>query len=427
MTDLRFPPGFMWGTATAAHQVEGDNIFSDWWEWETAPGPKAPLAEPSGRACEHYDRYVDDLRLLADLGFNTYRFSVEWARIEPAEGRFDPAELEHYSAVVDACIALGLRPVVTLQHFTLPFWLQRRGGWLSPFMPERFARYARMVVERFGDRVTYYCTINEPGGMIANGFLGLTSWPPFREDLREHHRAADTLLATHRRGRDVIHELAPGARVGMTHALQDWYANKAGEPVLRWFRHLLEDRYLDVADGDDFIGIQTYTRVGVLLPRPLRPVTRGVVHSRRLSEHVLLRQVRRQARRLADGGDPHAERRTQMGYAYAPRAVEATTRRIARRFPGTELLITEHGIGTADDAERIDYIREGLSSVHAMVEDGLPVTGYLHWSLLDNFEWDLGYRPTFGLVAVDRDTQQRTPKPSARYLGGIARSGVLST
>lgn len=426
VADLHFPDDFMWGAATAAHQVEGDNTFSDWWQWETAPEPKAPLAEPSGAACDHYRRYREDLRLLADLGLNTYRFSVEWARVEPSEGRLDPAALDHYADVVDTCLALGITPIVTLQHFTLPQWLQQDGGWLHPRMPERFARYAQIVVEELGDRVTYYCTINEPGGMIANGYLGLERWPPFRESYTDFRQAADNLVATHRRARDVIRETRPGAKVGMTHALQDWHADAGGEHLVRWFRHVLEDRYLEPCDEDDFIGVQTYTSIDVDLPRVLRRLARGATRSSTLVDKVVLPEIRRQSRRLAETGDPNAERRTQMGYAYAPAAVEATTRRVAERFPGTELLITEHGIGTDDDTERVDYIREGLAAVHRMIEAGLPVTAYVHWSLLDNFEWNLGYRPTFGLVAVDRGTQARTVKPSARFLGDVARTGTLT-
>ena len=229
---LTFPNDFLRGAATAAHQVEGDNRTSDWWEWETDRFSKVSLAEPSGSACDHFHRYRDDIALLARLGLNAYRFSVEWARVEPRAGEFDEAALMHYSDMVAACVQSGVTPIVTLQHLTLPAWVAHAGSWLNPDMPDYFARYTRKVVERLGDLVRYFCTINEPGNLLTRGYLGTFPSPPFIRDLTAFDTAAAAVNAAHRRSRDVIKELFPSARVGMAHALQDWHANAGGTALM---------------------------------------------------------------------------------------------------------------------------------------------------------------------------------------------------
>jgi beta-glucosidase len=425
---LTFPDGFLWGAATAAHQVEGDNRTSDWWEWETDGSPKVPLAEPSGIACDHFHRYRDDIALLAGLGLNAYRFSVEWARVEPRAGEFDEAALAHYSDVVEACVQSGLTPIVTLHHFTLPAWVAHAGSWLNPDMTDYFARYTRKVVERLGDRVHYFCTINEPGNLLTRGYLGTFPTPPFMQDLTAFDTAAATVNAAHRRSRDVIKELFPSARVGVAHALQDWRANSGGMAMMNFARELYEDRFFAETGQDDFIGVQAYTRVEVDVPGLARPLTAVTLRSRRLTEAVLLPLLRRSARAAepAEGQRFDGRRRTQMGWLWAPEAVEVAARRLDGLFPGKELLITEHGLATEDEVERVEYIESGLRSVQRMLGDGLIVSGYVYWSLLDNYEWWHGYRPRFGLVAVDRITQERTVKASARWYGEVASTKHLA-
>jgi beta-glucosidase len=425
---LTFPNDFLWGAATAAHQVEGDNRTSDWWEWETDGFSKVSHAEPSGSACDHFHRYRDDIALLARLGLNAYRFSVEWARVEPRAGEFDEAALTHYSDMVAACVQSGVTPVVTLQHFTLPAWVAHAGSWLNPDMPDYFARYTRKVVERLGDLVRYFCTINEPGNLLTRGYLGTFPSPPFIRDLTAFDAAAAAVNVAHYRSREVIKELFPSARVGMAHALQDWHANAGGTALMAFARELYEDRFFAEAGRDDFIGVQTYTQVKVDAPKVARPLTAAMLRSRRLTEVVLLPLLRSSARAAEPAEGKRSDdgrRRTQMGWLWAPEAVEVTARRVGGIFPGKELLITEHGLATDDDAERIEYIDAGLRSVHRMLGDGLAVSGYIHWSLLDNYEWRHGYRPKFGLIAVDRTTQERTVKPSARWYGAIASTKQL--
>ena len=414
----------MWGTATAAHQVEGGNSNSDWWEWELKPG--TPCKEPSGTAIDHYARYETDISMLAGLGFGVYRFSVEWARIEPAEGVFDEAQLEHYRAVVAAARRAGLVPMVTLYHFTLPQWVAKKGSWLSDETPRLFEGYVRHVVEALGESVDWYCTINEPGIVAVGGYLGMLGFPPGARGLANWQRAGNLLIEGHRRARAAVKELRPSARVGQTHAMLEWESNAGGRPMMKFSRHMSEDIYLEASKEDDFIGVQTYTRVQLNMPRPAGWLTRPILAVNPLARLVMALAMSRIDLSNPPAPDPNdGGRRTQMGYEFRPQAVAATVRRVAELLPGKPIIVTEHGLATADDAERVEFITGGLAALHAVIADGIPLGGYIHWSAFDNFEWDKGYSMTFGMIGVDRATQERTVRPSARFLGDIARNNKL--
>ncbi len=386
-----FPAGFVWGTATAAHQVEGGNWNNDWWQWEHTPG--SPCREPSGDACDQYHRYAGDLDVLAGLGFNAYRFSLEWSRIEPEDGELSRAALEHYRRVCDACHARGLATIVTFHHFTTPRWLTARGGWTNPATADHFARFCARAAGHLGDAIDRACTINEPN-IVAELGHHWGVFPPGARDPALRLRANEVFIDAHRKGVAAIRVARPGVPVGLTLAMQDYQAVDGGEAVRDRERRDMEDVFLAATRGDDFVGVQTYTRVrygpdGMRAP------------------------------------DPSA-RLTQMGYEFWPEALEACIRRAAAMTPGTPLLVTENGIGTDNDAERIEYVGHALRGVAACLADGIRVQGYVYWSLLDNFEWAYGYGPKFGLVAVDRETQARHPKPSASWLGAIARANALA-
>ena len=420
MTDISFPDGFLWGTATAAHQVEGGNANSDWWAFERMPD--TPCKEPSGTAIEHYQRYGRDIALLAGLGFNTYRFSVEWARIEPAEGEFDQAELDHYRKMVDLCRKSKLTPMVTLNHFTLPKWVADRGGWLGPSVTRLFERYTRRVVQALGDHVEWYCTVNEPGMVAFGGYGGGFPFPPGLKGAENWRGATTRLIEAHKVSRAAIKELRPSAKVGLTNAMQEWEANAGGAPVMNYARGLMEDVYLEAAADDDFIGVQTYTRARLELPRAAGFAAQLALSIPAIERLIVGRMTSWQRESgIAASHDP-AARTTQMGYEFRPQAVAAAVRRAAQFLPGKPIVVTEHGVATADDAERIEFITEGLRSLHAVIEDGIPLKGYIHWSAFDNFEWASGYGMTFGLIAVDRATQERTVKSSGRFLGEVARA-----
>jgi beta-glucosidase len=384
-----FPDGFLWGTATAAHQVEGGNWNNDWWAWEHQPG--SGCAEPSGDACDHWHRWPEDVSMLAGLGFGAYRFSLEWSRIEPEEGEFSRAALDHYRRMCAGCWEAGLEPVVTFHHFTTPRWVAARGGWADPATAERFARFCERAARHLGDLVGRACTINEPNIVAHHGYLSGV-FPPGERDPDLRRRVAGVFADAHGRAVAAI-KAGPGdPPVGLTLAMSDWQTVAGGEARRDALREEDEQVFLEAARDDDFIGVQTYTR-------------------RRIGPDGML--------------DPEAGvPRTIMGYEFWPQALGATIRRAAE-VTGVPVLVTENGVATADDAERIEYIRRALAAVLGCLADGVDVRGYLYWSALDNFEWSHGYGPTFGLVAVDRATQVRTPKPSAAWLGGVARANAL--
>jgi len=405
---FRFPEGFLWGTATSAHQVEGNNTQSDFWFLEHFPG--TAFAEPSGDACDHYHLYPDDIRLLARLGFNSYRFSLEWARIEPEPGRFSLAALDHYRRMLAACWENRLLPCLTFHHFTAPLWFTADGGWEDERAPDRFAKFCERAARHLGDLIGLACTINEAN---LNGSLAVRGTFP-REGLKyrlkfmaeaarrcgttlerfspylfgDPNRINEIMLKAHLKSREAV-KSGPGRfPVGLTLSMDDYQALPGGEETRD--RALAEDYgpFLEAARSDDFIGVQTYSRTRFGPQGPVGP-EEGV--------EVLV-----------------------MGYEFWPEALEATIR-WAWQKAGVPIYVTENGIGTDDDRQRIAYVRRALKGLIRCLQDGVDVRGYYYWSFLDNFEWLFGYKPRFGLVAVDRQTQRRTVKPSGLWLGRIAR------
>ena len=408
MVDFQFPKDFLWGTATAAHQVEGNNINCESWVLEHLPG--TIYAEPSGDACDHYHRYPADIALLADLGFNAYRFSIEWARIEPEEGEFSYASLEHYRRMLTTCHEHGIAPVVTFHHFTSPRWLHRYGGWLGEKTPERFARSCERVTDHLGDLISVACTVNE-----ANIAMLLAKLLPFNRQEQPwwgaaaqafgvpadrlglfqfvaNARSREIIMAAHRRAFDVIHAGPGDFPVGMTLALPDIQQGEGGESRAAEFRREMSDCYLEQLRGDDFVGVQTYARM-VVGPDGLIPP----------GEDVEL---------------------NQMGEEFYPEALGGTIRHAAQ-VTGIPIYVTENGLASTDDSRRLEYIQRALRCVVNSLESGIDVRGYFCWSAFDNYEWVSGYRPQFGIIAVDRKTQQRTAKPSAHWLGAVARANRL--
>ena len=420
---MRLPKDFMIGAATAAHQVEGNNTNCDFWVQEHLP--HTSFLEPSGEACDHYHRYETDIRLLSEAGCSAYRFSVEWARIEPEEGCFDETEIAHYRDVIRCCRRYGIEPVLTLHHFTSPIWLIRKGGWAAETVTEDFCRYASFVIQRLGSELRWVCTLNEAnlglqlnaisrryqlmaeqsressaqvgmnlGKMRENAaFLARENLDAFgTEDpqvfVRPHRPEVDLRIArTHQAARAAIKAICPELKVGLTLSLHDLQAEPGGEAFAdaAWeeeFRH-----YLPYIREDDFLGVQNYTRTRYGASGQMPP--------------------------------PEGAELTQMNYEFYPEALEHVLRRVHREFKG-DLLVTENGVAVSDDSRRVEFLRRAFEGVRRCLDDGLPIKGYLYWSLLDNFEWQRGYSMTFGLVAVDRSTQARTAKPSLYALGRLA-------
>ena len=426
MSELVFPDGFLWGTATSAHQTEGGNSNNDWWDWELKPD--TPTREPSGKAIEHYTRYARDTAILGELGFNTYRLGVEWSRIEPEEGQFDEKQLEHYRKVMAAVRRAGMAPMVTLHHFTLPRWVAAQGGWVSDKTPVLFERYVGRVVEALGERVDWYCTINEPGVVAFGGYMGALPFPPGIRGLDNWKRSIRLLKEGHRRSLAAIKELRPMARAGLVHSMQAWESNTGGRPAMEYSRRMAEDVFLEGCKEDDYIGVNTYTRTRLELPLPLNFLSRLALAVPALERRAVERasvMVVRESEALATDPPADGVRRTQMGWEWRPQAIATTVRRVAQMHPGKPIVVTEHGVATANDEERIEFIRDGLAALHPLIGEGIPLRGYIHWTAFDNFEWAFGYDMLFGLIGVDRKTQERAIKPSARFLGEIARTNKL--
>ena len=378
-----FPAGFLWGAAVGAHQSEGNNIASDWWYRENTPD--AGIPERAGDALDSYHRWPEDLDLVAAAGLTDYRFGIEWSRIEPVDGHISLANVAHYRRIVEGALARGLRPLVTLHHFTLPLWFSATGGWLRPDAAERFLRYVDAIgpalagVHRVG-------TINEPNVVATLAQLAgagtLSAGLPVPD-------AATTraLIEVHHATRDRLRRDHPGIQVGWGVSVQDYQAEPGAEQALADYAGPRDEVFLRAAAGDDWVGVQAYTR-GRIAPD-------GVAFR---DEGVEL---------------------TQTGWEYYPQALGGAVRRVAKVVGDLPVIVTENGIATADDARRIEFTTAALESLRAAMDDGIDVRGYFHWSLLDNWEWG-SWEPTFGLVSVDRKTFARTPKPSLTWLGSLA-------
>jgi beta-glucosidase len=388
---VTFPDGFVWGVAAASHQIEGGNWNNDWWAFEHQPG--TPCQEPSGDACDSYHRYAEDIALVRDHGFAAYRFSIEWSRIEPEDGEFSRAALEHYRRMLAACHEQGVDPVVTFHHFSNPRWFAALGGWESDDSVDRFARYCERTVEHLGDLITIGCTINEPNIVSLMGWI-VGVFPPGRRDIAAHATVNENLKAAHRRAYDVIKGGPGDFPLGSCIATGDWWAPEGADDALQRTRYMHEGQHLENARGDDYVGVQAYSRT-------------------RLDE-----------RGMPMGPEDGVEVVSSMGYEYWPDALEVAIRHAAD-VAQVPIYVTENGLGHDDDEKRIAYVQHALEGVGRCLADGIDVRGYFYWSLLDNFEWALGYTPRFGLVSVDRTSFQRTPKPSAKWLGDIARANQL--
>ncbi|MFJ4014797.1 glycoside hydrolase family 1 protein [Microbacterium sp. NPDC090014] len=395
MTDTA--SAFLWGAATAPHQVEGNNVNSDWWLYEQL----MPHFGLSGDAVDSYHRYEEDMRLLADAGLTAYRFGIEWSRVEPIAGEYSRAALAHYRRMIDTAQGLGLTPVVTLHHFTSPRWFVEEGGWLGDTAIDRFAAYVTRVVDIL-DGVDWVCTINEPNMLalmvLMSRSINPDAVPSFITPTvqpgegfvlpRPSLHVGERLVEAHLAARAVLKERT-SARVGWTLANLNLWAKPENEVYLEAERHAREDLYLRAARDDDFIGVQAYST----------------------------QEIDAQGFVAAEPGPEN----TLVGTYYRPDALESAVRHAWEVTGGVPILVTENGLATADDDRRIAYTTGALRGLATAIDDGIDVRGYLHWSLLDNFEWG-HWEPTFGLISVDRETFTRTPKPSLAWLGEVAAS-----
>lgn len=424
---MKFAKGFLLGAATAAHQVEGNNTHSDFWTMEQLE--HSNFTEPSLDAVDHYHHYEEDIKLLANSGLNSYRFSIEWARIEPEKGQYYDNEIEHYRKVLKFCRLNNVTPIVTMHHFSSPKWLISEGGWESEKTVGYFKNYCQYVVSKLGDMMCYVCTINEAnmGLQIASisksimrrmgvmPQIGINFdqiiekfLPPEHHQQRKEAAAAFGLanpsdvhdflsvrttegdmltMRAHVAAREAMKKVCPHLQIGLTLSLHDLQPQKGGNEIAKKEWESDFSHYLPFIKDDDFIGVQNYSR-------------------KRIDEN-------------GDMGNEDGVELTQMNYEFYPKAIGNVIRKVAAELPGKTILVTENGIATSDDTRRVEFIKEATEGVQACIADGIPVRGYFYWSLLDNFEWQKGFSMTFGLIAVDRTTQTRHPKKSLTFLGGL--------
>ncbi len=423
----KFDKEFLLGASTAAHQVEGNNIHSDYWTMELMRSTS--FVEPSSDAVDHYNRYEEDIRTLVQAGLNCYRFSIEWARIEPVEGQFDEAEVDHYRKMIRFCKENGVTPIVTLHHFTSPKWLISKGGWEAESTVADFTRYCSYIAQQLGNELEYIVTINEANmglqlAAIARRYMKQLLLPKKKKDtdgkaqvginlrqmlanqkiasaenlkvfgverphtfVSQRTEEGDLLIMrAHTSARDAMKAICPELKIGLSLSLHDMQSLAGGRRHAKkeWYAEF--GHYLPYIKDDDFIGVQNYTR----------------------SRFGFFGQI----------DVPKGVEMTQMNYEFYPEALENVIRAVSKEYKG-DIIVTENGIATADDSRRVEFIRRAVKGVQNCIADGIPVKGYCHWSLLDNFEWQKGFSMTFGLIAVDRKTQTRYPKESLYVLGSM--------
>lgn len=422
---LKMPEGFLWGVATAAHQNEGDNTGNQWAVWEQQPG-RIYAGQRSGRAVGWWDleTAAADFDRAADLGLNSLRLSVEWSRIEPEPGVFDPSALARYREMVGLLVARGLEPMVTLHHFTDPLWLTALGGWENPEVERYFVRFVEHVVDALGDRVRLWCTINEPLVYAHEGFLS-GCFPPGVKSLPRALRVLRRMLLAHGRAYRTIHRLQNNARVGLVHhyrvflpanpdspgdraaaALLDQVANRSILEAITRGRLMpllgLGQQVNYMGDACDYIGLNYYT--------PVR-----VAFDARRPGALFARQFFDLAAELSDEtplGEPYGE--------VNPHGLHLMLKRVAAY--GKPIYITENGLPDADDDLRPRFIATHLAEAWRAVQEGVDLRGYYYWTLVDNFEWAAGWSLRFGLYELDIETGRRIPRASAGIYRRIVKA-----
>ena len=440
---------FLWGAATSSHQIEGYNQFNDWWAWEAEGNVEG--GHRSGAATDHWHRFAEDLDLAKSLGLNSYRFSVEWSRIEPEEGRFDSVALDWYENLVHECEKRGLMPMLTLHHFTTPLWLAHRGGWTCEQAPEFFLRFVLRVIEKLGARVPLWCTLNEPMVLTLGSYLG-KFMPPAVHDPRLASISSRTLLRAHVLAYEAIHRRTPkragpwkdrALEVGIAHNVMDFLPDRPWHPlerILSWkigrfYNHswpravtgqrpgfgvpflIPEPPLLEAAYGRrtaDFIGVNYYTKAYL----KWRPRDMGEGASSDLPIGFSFSRRREEA--------------SDLGWAVWPNGLSKLLKQMSRY--GLPLYVTENGIADHDDHLRPEYLRSHLYRVAQAIQKGIDIRGYYYWSLMDNFEWMKGFKPRFGLFKVNYESFDRTPTQTAQVLkktienhrGGIPQTALLT-
>lgn len=389
---LSFPKKFLWGTATSSHQIEGGNE-NNWTEWEQEGTIKD--GSVSGRACNSWELYKEDIRLAKELNNNAYRFSIEWSRVEPVEGKFDKAALARYRDMVKECRKNGIEPFVTLCHWTQPLWFRDAGGWLNKRSPLLFQRYVERVAKELGHDVKFWVTLNEPLIYSYNSYLS-GKWPPQKKKLATFLKVQKNLVQAHKLAYFTLHDFGP-CEVGIAKNnqcfepyLNSFFNRAIVAAVARYWNHSFLRR---IENTMDYVGINYYFHNRVYVS---------------WGGYVVMNENKVT---------------NDLGWEIYPKGLYRVLTDVKRYEKPVYIL--ENGLADARDTRRADFIRDHLRYVHKAIKDGVDVRGYFHWSLLDNFEWSEGFEPRFGLYEVDYETFERKARKSAKVYAGIAKNNSV--
>ena len=416
-----FPKKFIFGTAVASYQVEGGIYNNDWTIWENNKNSKCE--EPCGEACKHYELVNEDINLLKNLGIKAFRFSIEWSRVQPEKNQYDQEAIKHYVDKTRKLIENNIEPIITFHHFTTPEWVFNEGSWANNKIVNYFNDYVDKMMQFLPKEIIYFNTINEPGIFTFFGYFSTNKFPPGIANEEIFKKASENVINAHKEALKTIKKHNNNSKVGMTHALQEWEDNDDKE-LKKYIKYNLEDKFLEASSNDDFIGLQTYTIVRIPKSILLNIFTPILLKINFVRIYILPRILQIFAGR--NGRIDKDTRTTKMGYEYRPQAVLYNIKRLHKLFPDKDIFITENGIATDDDNERIEFVSDVLKDIHQYLDTNNKVIGYLYWSLLDNFEWDLGYQMNFGLVEVDKLTYERKPHKSANWFGEISSTNIFS-
>ena len=422
-----FPDDFLWGTATASHQVEGDNRNNDWWNWEQKQHDKVFGNHTSGLACDWWNgRAEEDIQRMADLGTKAHRLSIEWSRIETSAGKWNYTALDRYRQILNTMLEHGIQPMVTLHHFTNPIWMTERGGWTHPDSPEWFDNYVQKVVSDLADVCFVWCTINEPNVYATNSYF-LGSWPPGQSSIPYYFRVVKNLIKAHALAYKTIHSLQSTAEVGLAKHMIAWHAYNPKNPLDQIITRLLDKafnevtlRALKTGEWKPPIGQNDE------LPKVTNTLDWiGLNYYQRYDAYFNIRNLKG----LGIGYRPRAgrDRGPHTWGEFYPEGLFELINRLHKQFH-LPIYITENGMPDETDERRPQFILEHVRQVWKAVMWNIPVKGYYFWSLVDNFEWAEGYDPRFrfGLYSMDFDSQKRTLTQSGELYQQIALTNTLT-
>ncbi|MCD6178160.1 glycoside hydrolase family 1 protein [bacterium] len=380
---LRFPQNFLWGCATSAYQVEGGIKNADWSKFKDA-----------GIACDHYHRYEQDFDLLEKLNQNAYRFSIEWSRIEAREAEFNEKEIQHYKRMLLSLRKRQIKAMVTLHHFTVPLWMAKKGGWENKKSIFYFSRFCKKIMYELGDLVDFWITINEPLIYAKASYLE-GRWPPAKKNFLSFMKVIKNQIEAHKRVYFEFHQINKEVKVGLAKNNSFFEPFNPKSPLDKFSSYFASyfgnNFFLDkIRNQLDFIGLNYYFHNRIKFPFYIR------------NENKIV---------------------SDLGWEIFPEGIYHVLKDL-KRYKKT-IFITENGVADANDILRKDFIKQHLYQIYRAIKDGANVGGYFHWSLMDNFEWEKGFEPRFGLIAIDYNTLERKPRPSAFYYANISKENAL--